>query len=91
MLEVKEVWTDVLRNDCAKDADRLKVGGLLARAAGEFAGRQKTPVTGRPMDTDGSETAQEQQQFVARIVLPWNGRSPFNAVETDDGKLPILG
>lgn len=91
MLEVKGVWTDVLRNDSAKAADRLKAGELLARAAGEFAGQQKASVTER--STDGSEAAQQdQQQFVARIVLPWNGRSPFNAVETDDGEIvPLSG
>lgn len=90
MFEVKQVWTDVLRNDSAKAADRLKAGELLARAAGEFAGQQKPPVTER--STDGGEAAQDQQQFVARIVLPWNGRSPFNAVETDDGEIvPLSG
>lgn len=87
MIEIKQTWTVVLRDDGAKISDRLKAGELLARAAGEFVGQQKPPVT-----EDGSDVARDQQQFVARIVLPWNGRSPFNAVETDDGEIvPLSG
>lgn len=90
MIEIRQTWTGVLRDDGAKNSDRLKAGELLARAAGEFAGQQKPPV--RERSTDGSDAAQDQQQFIARIVLPWNGRSPFNAVETDDGEIvPLSG
>lgn len=90
MLQVRAFWSDVLNSPTERTADRLRAGELLARAAGEFAGQQKPPVTER--STDGSDAAQDQQQFVARIVLPWNGRSPFNAVETDDGEIvPLSG
>lgn len=36
MLEVKETWTEILRDSAAKDADRLRAGELLARSAGAF-------------------------------------------------------
>ena len=33
-----------------------------------------------------------RQDILAKIVLPWNGRSPFNAVETADGEIvPLSG
>lgn len=36
MIEVKQTWTEILRDNTAKDVDRLRAGELLARAGGAF-------------------------------------------------------
>lgn len=91
MIQVRAFWSDVLNSQEERTADRLRAGELLARTSGEFVNQPKAPAIERSADADSSETAPDQQ-ILAKIVLPWNGRSPFNAVETDSGEIvPLSG
>lgn len=92
MIQVRAFWSDVLNSPTEKTSDRLKAGELLARASGEFVNQAKAPAREEPKEDATDSTDTDQQQVFARIILPWNGRSPFNAVETDSGEIvPLSG
>lgn len=92
MIQVRAFWSDVLNSPAEKTSDRLKAGELLARTAGEFVTQSKAQAREEPEGDAADSMNQDQQQVLARIVLPWNGRSPFNAVETDSGEIiPLSG
>lgn len=39
--ELSAFWTSVMRDDAAKDADRIRASELRAKAAGAFNGKEK--------------------------------------------------
>lgn len=81
--EVKELWTETLRDASEKTANRLRAGELLARSAGEFA----RPAQARCAGADDTVDTPSWEQADTVIALPWNGRQAINAVENEDGAI----
>lgn len=81
--EVKELWTETLRNAGEKTANRLRAGELLARSAGEFI----KPGQPRRVGADDTVDIPSGEQADTVIALPWNGRQAINAVENEDGAI----
>ena len=81
--EVKELWTETLRNAGEKTANRLRAGELLARSAGEFI-KSGQP---RRVGADDTVSTPSEEQADTVIALPWNGRQAINAVENEYGEV----
>ena len=58
--EIKSMWTDILRDQKAKHADRLKASELLAKSAGVFANAGKD----------------DEKNAVSRVVIYLPERDP---------------
>lgn len=90
--EAKEVLTEILRDPEAKHRDRIRAGETLLKSAGEMgaaATRNKAE-----HDPNGvlDFTEPEQSAGELKIMLPWNGQAPANAVQSASGKIyPLHG
>lgn len=69
MVQVRAYWSDVLRDENQKTADRLKAGELLARAAGAFL-----HLGGRQDDGGAGILAGQHNGEDVVVVLPFNNR-----------------
>lgn len=84
--EVKQTWTEILRNDREKSKDRMRAGELIARSAGEFV----KPSQRQDGSERESDSADEMPETV--IQVPYNGNGAANAVELADGTIvPLAG
>jgi phage terminase small subunit len=54
--EVKEIWSDILRNSKESTSNRLRAGELLARSCGEFAKSAANNANNGGKDAETEET-----------------------------------
>lgn len=87
--EVKETWTNLMRDEKQKTRDRIRAGELLARSSGEFLG-------GGLLQQENQTTEEPEQEHTSqglKIVLPViEGETNFNSVELQNGEVvPLSG
>lgn len=61
MREIREFWTRLMRNEVAKDQDRLKASELMARTQGAFIERQEVTLGG---DMSIAELAERYKKYL---------------------------
>lgn len=61
MIEIRELWTGILRNQDERTSDRLKASELMARTEGAFLDRQEIVMQG---EMDVNATAAKYEQYL---------------------------
>jgi phage terminase small subunit len=88
--EVKEAWTDVLRDKSQRARDRIRAGEMLARSSGEFLPGGTVRQKNQKVSDDPE---QDEEKEMVRICLPViDGETNYNSIERPDGEVvPLAG